>query len=318
MRRALLVGIDHYQNSKKNLNGCINDANRMKEVFETHENKDRNFDCKMLLSNTKNITRATLKAHIKMLFNHRDNDTVLLYFSGHGATTDAGTYLVTYDALPNDEGISLMEIVALANNSKAKEVVIILDCCHAGGAGNSIDLGERKVVLREGISILAAATEDQYSWEKGGYGVFTSIIYNAMLGGAADVRGKINLSSLYYYADTLLNAWKQRPVFKSHVSHMISLRNCEPKISLDILRKLPNYFAEKTTGRFLSSANLESLGRKNEAMLSMMIDFRKYHANGLLMPIGVVSLDEAAVQNKECRLTPLGEYYKNLAIEKML
>lgn len=315
MRRALLVGIDHYANPKKNLKGCVNDALRMKEVFETHENGDRNFDCKMLLSNEKHVTRGTLKKQIKMLFNHRSNDTVLLYFSGHGATTDAGTYLVTHDAQPNDEGVSLMEVVALANNSKAKEVVIILDCCHAGG--NNIDLSERKVILREGVSILAAATEDQYSWEKGGYGVFTGIIYNAMLGGAADVRGKINLSSLYYYADTLLNAWKQRPVFKSHVSQMISLRDCEPKISDETLRKLPIYFKEKTKGKELSVNHLESLGGKNEKMLKMMTDFRQYHANGLLIPIGVVSLDVAAAQNKECRLTPLGEYYKNLVLEKM-
>ncbi|MEM6686120.1 MAG: caspase family protein, partial [Bacteroidota bacterium] len=311
MRRALLVGIDHYANPKKNLNGCVNDANRMKEVFETHENKDRNFDCKMLVSSKKdNVTRSKLKEHIKMLFNHRDNDTVLLYFSGHGATTDAGTYLVTYDAQPNDEGISLMEIVALANNSKAKEVVIILDCCHAGGAGNSIDLGERKVVLREGISILAAATEDQYSWEKGGYGVFTSIIYNAMLGGAADVRGKINLSSLYYYADTLLNAWKQRPVFKSHVSQMISLRDCKPKIPSPILRKLTTYFEGSKTGMQLSPNFLEDQGADDKGLLEVMSHLRMYHFNGLIYLPDSKTLEEAALYKKPCCLTPLGEYCK--------
>lgn len=317
MRRALLVGIDDYGNPAKNLNSCINDALHMQKVFETHENGDKNFACKMLLSNNTAVTRASLKAQIKKLFNH-GKGTALFYFSGHGATTEAGTYLVTQDHQPNDEGVSLMEVVALANNSEADEVIIILDCCYAGDAGNNIDLSERKVILREGVSILAASAANQYSYVYDGLSRFTGIIYNALSGGGADITGKTTLSGMYYYADTLLNAWKQRPVFKSHVSHMISLRNCEPKISLETLRKLPNYFPEKTTGRFLSSANLESLGGKNEAMLSMMIDFREYHANGLLMPIGVVSLDEAAVQNKECRLTPLGEYYKNLAIERML
>ncbi len=313
MRRALLVGINDYPRIP--LKGCINDALRMQEVFENHENGDKNFACKMLLSNEIEVTRGTLKAQIKKLFNH-GKGTALFYFSGHGATTEAGTYLVTQDHQPDDEGVSLMEVVALANNSEADEVIIILDCCHAGG--NNIDLSERKIILREGVSILAAAGDKQYSYEKNGSGVFTSIIYNAMLGGAADIRGKINLSGMYYYADILLNAWKQRPVFKSHVSHMISLRDCQPKIPLETLRKLPIYFNGETTGKYLSENHLVSLGGKNEAMLTMMADFRKYHANGLLMPIEVDSLDEAAAQNKECRLTPLGEYYKNLAIEKML
>lgn len=311
MRRALLVGIDHYP--RKPLKGCINDAKRMESVFKTHENGDPNFACKILLSDKAEVTKAVLKKHIKTLFNHRSNDTALLYFSGHGATTEAGTYLVTQDEKPHDEGVSLMEIVALANNSNAAEVIIILDCCYAGGAGNSIDLGERKVVLREGVSILAAASENQYSWEKGGYGIFTSIIYDAMLGGAADVRGEINLSSLYYYADILLNAWKQRPVFKSHVSRMISLRDCKPKISFDVLRKLPVYFEDSKTGMQLSSNYLRGQGAENESLFTVMDHLYMYHINGLLVTDST-TLKEAALNNKTCYLTPLGKYYKKLAL----
>ena len=311
MRRALLVGINDYPTSP--LNGCINDANRMQEVFATHENDDQNFSCKMLLSNKYNVTRGLLKEQIKKLFNHNDGDTTLLYFSGHGATTDAGTYLVTQDAKPNDEGVSLMEIVALANNSKAKEVIIILDCCHAGGAGNSIDLGERKIILREGVSILAASTEDQYSYEKNGSGVFTSIIYHAMQGAAADVRGKINLSSLYYYADMLLDAWKQRPVFKSHVSQMISLRNCKPKISNPVLRKLVDYFPNEKTGFALSPNHLQ-----NENLAEVTKNLRQYYANGLLTLQSTNSFEAEATNNGSCTLTPLGEYHKKLVEENRL
>ncbi len=311
MRRALLVGIDDYPRSP--LKGCINDAKRMEEVFSKHENEDTNFSCKLLTSDNTHVTRGRLKENIKKLFNHNDNDTTLLYFSGHGATTEAGSYLVTQDAQPNDLGVSLMEIVALANNSKAKEVIIILDCCHAGDAGNSIDLGERKVILREGVSILAASTESQYSMEKGGYGVFTSILYDAMQGSAADVRGKIVLSSLYYYADTQLNAWQQRPVFKSHVSQMISLRNCEPKIPLLILRKLPVYFEGTKSGLQLSTNYISQ-----SDLMKIMKHLQMYYANGLLkLPEGN-TLEETAKNKKVCTLTPLGEYYKKLAISNNL
>lgn len=315
MRRALLVGINEYPTSP--LKGCVNDAKRMQEVFETHQNGDKNFSCKLLTSTDTHVSRGTLKATIKQLFNHNDNDTTLLYFSGHGATTSAGTYLVTQDAKPDDEGVSLMEIVALANHSKAKEVIIILDCCHAGDAGNSIDLGERKVILREGVSILAASSASQYSYEKGGFGLFTGIIYDAMQGSAADVRGKIVLSSLYYYADTQLDAWKQRPVFKSHVSQMISLRNCTPKIPLPILRKLPVYF-EGTKNGFQLSPNYIATANGNKELLEIMEHLQMYYANGLVQLPDENTLEKTAKNSKTCILTPLGKYYKNLVISKTL
>ncbi|CAL2106651.1 Caspase family protein [Tenacibaculum sp. 190524A02b] len=316
MRRALLVGINHYPKSP--LNGCINDANRMHEVFATHENGNPNFSCKRLTSDKIEVTRGYLRKKIEDLFNHRDNDTTLLYFSGHGATTKAGTYLVTQDGEPNDYGVSLMEIVALANSSVAKEVIIILDCCYAGDAGNSIDLGERKVVLREGVSILAASTDKQYSYEKSGGGIFTNIIYDAMQGSAADLRGKINLSSLYYFADTQLDAWQQRPLFKSHVSQMISLRNCEPKIPLDILRKLPQYFSDTKTGLQLSVNFLKTEDTNNLKLQKVMEHLHLYHTNGLLQLTTAKTLEAAAKKNEACTLTPLGNYYKKLALSKKI
>ncbi|WP_075343899.1 caspase family protein [Tenacibaculum agarivorans] len=313
MRRALLVGINDYPRNP--LRGCINDANRMQEVFATHENGNPNFSCKLLTSDNIEVTGGYLRKSIEELFNHRDNDTTLLYFSGHGATTKAGTYLVSQDGKPDDYGVSLMEIVALANNSEAKEVIIILDCCHAGG--NNIDLGERKVVLREGVSILAASTGKQYSYEKNGSGVFTSIIYDAMLGSAADLRGKINLSSLYYFADTQLDAWQQRPVFKSHVSQMISLRDCKPKVPSDVLRKLPNYFNNTKTGLQLSINYLPSENGNSE-LQNMMEDLHLYHINGLIQLPESKTLETAAQKNEACTLTPLGNYYKKLALSKKI
>lgn len=311
MRRALLIGINDYP--KNPLKGCENDASRMQSVLETHENGDPNFDCIVLLSSKKDVTRSEVRKNIKKLFNH-EKGTTLLYFSGHGATTVAGTYLVTQDAKPEDVGVSLMEIVAIANNSKASEVIIILDCCYAGDAGNNIDLNERKVILREGVSILAAASADQYSYEKNGGGIFTNIIYDALKGSAADVRGKITLSGIYYTADVFLNAWNQRPVFKSHVSHMISLRNCTPKISLKILRKLPMYFDGNATGMTLSDNYL----KPKTPLATVMKHLQKYQDNGLLTPLEASTLHEAALNNKSCSLTALGNYYKSLVLQNRL
>ncbi len=315
MRRALLVGINDYPHSP--LRGCVPDALRMEEVFATHENGDENFNCDMLISSEEEITRPLLRASIQKLFNHQKG-TALLYFSGHGASTVSGTFLVTQDRKTDDVGISLREIITIANDSKADEVIIILDCCHAGGAGNVISIQDRKAILREGVSILAAARDDQYSYEREGKGIFTSIVYEAMMGGAADIQGKVTLSGIYYSADMMLNAWKQRPVFKSHVSHMISLRDCKPKIPTDILRKLPNYFSGDKTGIPLSPNYLEETTGNRSGLSKVMAHLRQYNANGLLVPIGANSLQEAAFYNKECELTALGKYYRELAIKNRL
>ncbi|AXG68009.1 caspase domain protein [Kordia sp. SMS9] len=311
MRRALLVGINHYQKSP--LKGCIPDAERMLEVISRHENGDPNFDCKLLISNpdTCTITIPRLKNKIYDLFNH-EADVAFFFFAGHGASTHLGSYLVTEDAEKHNEGVSLSEVVNMANNSKATEVIIILDCCHSGGIGNFAELGDRKVILREGVSLLTASRDTQYSMERGGFGVFTTIIYDALKGGAADILGKVNVARMYNYVDIMLDSWKQRPIFKSHVSKMIPLRNCTPKIASETLRKLPKYFNDDKKGIQLSADYILGEEAQN-GLANVMSDLRQYHANGLLLPTDAKSLDEAAKNGSSCVLTPLGIYYKELA-----
>jgi hypothetical protein len=316
MRRALLVGINHYQKSP--LSGCIPDARRMEEVLSRHQNGNPNFDCKLLISSSSrnNITTANLKSRIHDLFHH-DTDIALLYFSGHGVATPRGSYLMTQDAVKFNEGVSVMEVIMMANNSKASEVIIMLDCCHGGDIANFRELGERKALLREGISLMTASRDTQYAMEHGGFGVFTSIIYDALQGGAADILGKVNVARMYNYIDIMLGSWKQRPIFKSHVSKMIPIRNCLPKIPLSVLRKLPTYFDQDKLRIQLSKSyinnNLEN-AFSNNGLVKVMGDLRYYHANGLLLPErSIISLDECAEKGQFCKLTPLGIYYKNLA-----
>lgn len=317
MRRALLVGINDYK--KDPLSTSIADAKLMKKVIAKHENGDPNFDCKLVLSkpDDKTITVANLKEKIHDLFKH-EAEVALFYFSGHGTTTDLGGYLTTQDAEKYNEGVSLSEVIAMANNSKVSEVIIILDCCHGGDIGNFIELGERKVILREGVSLLTASRDTQNATGIGGYGLFTTIIYNALIGGAADILGRVNVASMYNYVDIMLNSWSQRPIFKSHVSKMVPLRNCTPKIPLPILRKLENYFDDDRKGFPLSKNYLTDSG-KQSGLGQVMSHFRQYHANGLLLPEGdIVSLDQCAMKDKTCILTPLGIYYRDLAKNKRI
>ena len=69
MRRALLVGIDEYNQAP--LSGCVHDAERMKIVLERHDDGSANFDCRILTSPPDVINRAVLRESVTELFSQK-------------------------------------------------------------------------------------------------------------------------------------------------------------------------------------------------------------------------------------------------------
>ena len=122
-----------------------------------------------------------MKADVISLFAD-DSEIALLYFAGHGHVEDAGGYLVTSECSDGDDGLPLEEVMNFANESKAKNKILILDSCYSGAAGTPKSLGD-KALLSEGMTILTASSKDQYAQEANGSGVFTSLLVDAMNGG---------------------------------------------------------------------------------------------------------------------------------------
>lgn len=316
MKRALLVGINHYEHSP--LKGCVEDVDSMYNVLSRNEDGSVNFDCKRMISEEDESNTVTITKLKKEIFSllYQEAEVAILFFSGHGATTEVGSYLVTQDAKKYNPGVSLSEVITIANNSKVREVIIILDCCFSGDLGNINGLGDRKVLLREGVSILTSSRDTQMSIEVdtpiGTQGLFTSIIHKAFQGGASDILGNINIARIYNYVDQLLDSWEQRPIFKSHVSKMVTLRKCDPKIDLDTLRKLTIYFKNKIGEYPLEPSYSETASdskKRNEKHIEIMKDLREYFSLGLLVPVGEKYMYYAAVNSKSCQLTMLGQYY---------
>lgn len=309
MRKALLVGINDY--SFGPLSGCINDANRMYNILLRNEDGSPNFQCKKLVSSEITITRPLLKKCIGDLFSN-DVDVALLYFSGHGDLNSFGGYLVTQDAAKYDEGVSMAEVVELANTSNIKEVIIMLDCCHSGQLGNLKEAGNH-VTLREGVSLLSASRANQSAVEYGGSGIFTSLIYDALDGGAANVIGDVTVASTYSYVDQMLGAWEQRPMYKANVSKLLPLRKCKSVVALPILRRLHEYFPTEDYELRLDPSfepTEEPRNIKNEKVFS---DLQKFRAARLVYPVGEEHMYYAALNSKSCKLTPMGKFYRKLA-----
>jgi hypothetical protein len=319
MRRALIVGIDDYPDAP--LAGCVNDAMDMQELLKCNDDDSPNFSCKLftappLTTPATKITRSTLLKASAELFKD-DAEVALLYFSGHGVMTELGGYLVTPDAHEYEEGVAMHDVLKLANESKAREVVIILDCCQSGAFAN-VPVLDNKTVLRPGISVLTASTDQQYAVELDGRGLFTSLVSDALSGGAADVIGDVTVASAYAYVEQMLGPWEQRPLFKANLSKLTSLRKCKPEVELAALRLLPRYFQTPDAVYPLDPSYEPELDPQHEEHQQIFGYFQKYRDARLLVPVGEKHLYHAALNSKACALTKLGKFYWRLVSEGLL
>ncbi|MFD2170064.1 caspase family protein [Tumebacillus lipolyticus] len=317
MRKALVVGINNYPTAP--LYGCVNDAVNMQGVLRKNGDGSPNFDVKLLVSDHRGdqLKKAELKEQIEALF-QGDSEVALLYFSGHGLVNSTGGYIVTSDYSRYDEGISMDDILIFANNSNAKNKVIIFDCCHSGAFGSPALAEGRLAQLSDGLTILTASKSSEVAMERGGSGVFTSLLIDALDGGAADLRGYITPGSLYSYVDEALGAWDQRPIFKTNVSRFVQLRRVKPPISLEVLREITNYFPSPEhhipldpTYEFTEEGHVEE-------NVKIFKDLQKMESVGLVVPVDEEHMYFAAMNSKGCRLTALGYQYWRLVKENKI
>jgi hypothetical protein len=315
MRKALVVGINDYPNAP--LRGCVNDANAMSNVFGAHGDGAPNFGIKLITSPSEAITRSRLRAEIEALFSG-DPDIALLYFSGHGLITSLGGFIVTTDFKKYDEGVSMDDILNFANHSKAKDKVIILDCCHSGAFGSPTTTGSNVAQLSEGLSVLTASRDSESALEINGSGVFTALVVSALQGGAADLRGHITPGSIYSYVDQALGPWDQRPIFKTNVTRFTSLRTITPPVSHATLRKLTEYFPTPQDEYKLDPSYEFTESTADPRKVAIMKDLQKFVGVGLVVPVGEEHMYFAAMNSKSCRLTAVGFQYWRLVKEKHL
>lgn len=328
MKKALIVGIDHYNNPQNNLKGCINDAESITKLLSNHygkgtESGEPNFNCKLLRSvpavKTKDsITRPRLKKEIKELLEDNEADVALFYFSGHGYESSLGGYLVTQDACEYDEGVTFSDIMIYANNSSIKEVIIIIDCCHSGSLGEVAIANNHIATLRKGISILTASTAEQQALEKNGQGVFTQLICNALKGGNADILGNVKLTHLYEHVDRSLGPWEQRPTFKSNSARLSVLRKAAPKIPYITFKRILESFPGPDYCFPLDEEFVPSLGHGVKTKERMYKDLQKFANNGLIKPINAEHMYYAARDGKHCVLTENGKQYWDLIHKQLM
>ena len=324
MRKALVVGINYYKHGSP-LFGCVDDAHSVKAILERHGDGSINFDIRLFTGTgpTDMVLRASLKDHVEELFSG-DSDIALFYFAGHGHIESVGGYLLASDSRRGDEGVSLAEVLAFANDSKAKNKIIVLDSCHSGIAGTPPSAGQN-AVLSEGLTILTASTKEQYATEQDGRGVFTTLFVDALSGVAANILGDISPGGVYAYIDQSLGAWEQRPVFKTNVKNFVSLRKVQPTVQLADLQRIVEFFPSAGFQYSLDPSFEPELKGRSDGMPAPNPDntrkfaiLQKYNRVNLVVPVDAPHMWHAAMESKSCKLTVLGEHYRQLVERKRI
>ncbi len=319
MRKALVVGIDYYAHAS-GLHGCVKDAQAVRSILERNSDGSVNFDVMLSCGCGPDsvISRLELKKLARELFDG-DSETALFYFSGHGHIETTGGYLLASDCQTGDDGLPLGELLTIANASKARNKVIVLDSCHSGVAGSS-QATPLTAELTEGTTILTASTADQYASEENGAGVFTTLFVDALNGAAGNLVGAVTPGSIYAHIDQSLGPWEQRPVFKTNVKNFVSLRKVQPSIALSDLRRITEFFP---TPGFLFQLDpsfeperqeppVPGIPPPNLVNTQKFAILQKYNRVNLAVPVDAPHMWHAAMESKRCQLTVLGEHYRRL------
>ena len=209
--RALLIGNSVYPADEHNLQPLKGPPKDISALNRALIDDDTGLfaDTEVTLLPEASSVRA-LRALSRFFGGAQRDDVVLLYFSGHGKLDQLGRlYLCMQDTDAGDllaTSISSVRINEFADASRARNVVIVLDCCHAG-AFRGADLANP--VSGPGRYVLTSCRGTQLANDatvENGTSRFTQVLVDAMLGGAPDhdADGYVSFSDVYAYVDRRL------------------------------------------------------------------------------------------------------------------
>ncbi|HOI73969.1 MAG TPA: caspase family protein [Syntrophales bacterium] len=223
---AVIVGISSYKDSRiEGLRYAAADAKAFHDWLISQKGGRYAPSRVRILLDSEATSRNIRNALFNWLGQVLEEDTVMIYFAGHGSPQSPdqpqNLFLLPYDCQYDDvatTGFPMWDIeTALKRFIKAKKVVVIADACHSGGIGRSFDIARRAArgvqvnpissgiqtlsKVGEGVAVISASDDRQFSQEGrqwgGGHGVFTHFLLTGLNGGADYNRdGHVTLGEL--------------------------------------------------------------------------------------------------------------------------
>jgi len=127
------VGVETYSESKiSKVDFAENDATGIAKVLGLHDFK---MDSKDLLLSSK-ATKTTIESRLRLMAKKMTiDDTLYLFYAGHGFSKNGENYLTCYDTARSDivnTSIKLQAIFDELKKSKCQRIVMFLDACETG------------------------------------------------------------------------------------------------------------------------------------------------------------------------------------------
>lgn len=237
---CLLIGISSYENTSLILADSVaNDAQDINAVLVNPKYCAFSTEQVRLLLNEQATLQAMRSAFANLIEQSNNQSTVFIYFSGHGGqNNDASeSYLLPTDIGKDfaQTGFSSTELSHVLEKIPARKIIVILDCCHAGG------IGQLKGVLPT-FSFKSGLAEKDYNLLISGYGkliiassrdtensiapfgednsLFTKHLLAGLKGAAASDDGFVRAFDLFHYLQPKVkkdSRGMQNPFFKAYV-----------------------------------------------------------------------------------------------------
>ena len=176
---AVVIGVDANQIRELALPPVAGDVRAVHEVLIHPERCALPADNVRFLSGV-DSTKANILSALNWLREAAAADpqaTAILYYSGHGATDKGQYFLIPYDVQYGNiltAAIKAEEFNEPIRNNPAKRLLVMLDCCHAGGIGSqetgleSLGTAEELPIIPEAFPIdLTAGDIPDYQGEPG-------------------------------------------------------------------------------------------------------------------------------------------------------
>jgi len=163
-----------------------------------------------------NSSLAIVRKAVSDLFaDRKDDDLILLYYSGHGLTDTRGRLYFALPATDSEEpspvSLDADYVRQKMDDSNSLRQIIILDCCHSGAFTSDTEMLSRDAngpiltkttfdPIGHGRFVLSASSASESSFEKNGKSIYTQTLVNGLMSGeAAPEKEEITIADLHAY-----------------------------------------------------------------------------------------------------------------------
>ena len=238
---ALIVGVADYLHVTKLPAAVRNDAREVRDLLVDPRYCGYSRDHVTMLLDGEATRQSIINALSGLAAHVHPTSSVLVYISSHGGRVVsgafAGEYILPVDTvLASDRDLAVTAIsgdqfTAAMKAILARKVLVIFDCCHAGGIGHPKDVPG--AVIKAGLSdgyyerlaagrgraILASSRDTEYSFvlPTAANSLFTQHLLAGLKGGVSSEDGLVRVFDLFEYVQPRVTRDQsdQHPVFKA-------------------------------------------------------------------------------------------------------